>query len=343
MIGYNKVLIFLMLFAVVVVASCQNPAAPGPGTENLADNISQEQQPTVDSGYDIPTFLYEPTGLPSTYDQIEISPAAGFLSYPTQLSTANITLDTGADALHVEYRSNIDSYPDQIRYNIINMWIPGKILASENVTFRLTNMYPDITVERTVWIGADWDGHYGPALKINISPRAAPGYYNYKILTFINGKYQGGIRFTLHIMKYPPSYVSDNVSSSSASHRHDNNVLIALIYAPLVDQEISLQCVVYSDTGCDNATAWLVMPETASALTGNLIYSGKIEKGKRISIKIPIVFHEPGHYEILALAQFRCNPNEAVSWGFSAEPITVGYDKSLIGTEPYDVEINTIQ
>ena len=327
-----KMAAFSILIISMLNISC-GPMKSGPISPDTTENISQEQQP-ISPGCDIPTFYVGPHEFLSSYDQIEISPYRGNLSYPGQLSTANMTLGNGADALHVEYRSNIDSFPGQVRYNIINIWIPGKSMESENVTFRLANIYPDVTIRRSVVINADSVGHYRPALKIDISSAATPGYYDYEVLTFLNGKYRGIIPFRLHIMNYPPGYVSDNISSSSNAHRPANNVLIALPFAPPVDQEMGLECVMYSDTGCDNATAWLVMPESVSVLTGNTIFSGKIEKGNWFLITKPIIFHKPGHYEILALAQFHCNPDNSLHWGLSFVPITVGYDKSLIGTEP---------
>jgi hypothetical protein len=163
--------------------------------------LSACQQPTPESGYEIPGFYVGPSGMTPAYDQIQISPFLGNLMYHGRIETTEIVLGSGADAPHVVYRNDIETPPGQIRYNIIDIGISGQVIKWENVTLRLANIYPDITIERTIIHATDWDGHYSPALKIDISSKAATGDYKFEVQAFINGKYQGKIPFMLHVTK----------------------------------------------------------------------------------------------------------------------------------------------
>jgi hypothetical protein len=206
-IGCNRVLILVMLLAVVAVASCQKPAIPRPGTENQTVSTSREQEPTTESGYDIPGVHLGPKGLNPAYDQVFFSPFngrliyTGDLPYASPIKTTEVVLGNGANAPHVVYRNDIETPSGQTRYNIMDIWIPGKNMESENVTLRLVYAYPDIGIRYLLMISADYDGHYRTALKIDISSEATLSDYDIEILVFINGKYQGKIPFSLHIVK----------------------------------------------------------------------------------------------------------------------------------------------
>jgi hypothetical protein len=105
------------------------------------------------------------------------------------------------DVPHVSYRDDIKTQSGQTRYNLLDVWIPGKDMKSENVTLKLANSYSDIMIKRISSGKSDFDGHYRTALVIDIPIQISLGDYKIEILVFINGKYYGSLPCTIHVIE----------------------------------------------------------------------------------------------------------------------------------------------
>lgn len=205
---YSWPLIVLFLLLILLSISCQlQPAVKSPA-ENLTENIAQKQEPTIQSGFEIPESNPVQFG---NYDSIIGIPGGKGLGYrgPNFPPSTEVVL---GDGFHVVYREYIETKAGQIRYNLVETRAESSTgMENHQVSLRLTNLLGDFRVKKVI----DEIGHlrawykdyvtdtavYYFVLMIEIPPGVKPGDYKLEFLVFIDNKYYSELPCVIHVIE----------------------------------------------------------------------------------------------------------------------------------------------
>lgn len=150
--------------------------------------------------------LTPPTGLEAPDD---IVPTPGGSAYRANvhqvgepdkwppIQSANVTLDSGSDALNVNYRNYIETKAGETRNNIIFLWKEGGLFDKK---LELYSVDVGDGIGLTNGGGGGRPGILLNVLVIEISPEVAVGQYTFQIGIEIDGKDYGTIPCTVNVI-----------------------------------------------------------------------------------------------------------------------------------------------